>query len=834
MATKTATANGQTLYALVATDTTYSSGGFSGVILNFSDPSVNPPLNSTTNINSLTLTLVDPAISATSGANSVSFGGTTVGLTLDRITAVKGSADDDLIGYTATALRTGTAYTVYASEGGDSYNLYGNSTLTYAGFAALVVNLKFGSVVGKASGNDTLNLSPKNLVLTSADDTVLLDTVKISNVDGGANTAAGDTLSWQYFGTNGVTVDLDNATDDVGNTFSNFENFKGSSNDDLISALGAVSGYTLLASEGGDSYALNGLGSLSYAAYAITESATVGLTINLKFGTVLNKTGGNTDTFTGNLSRLDGTDHNDTFIVSTLANRGVTTLNGGAGTDLLSFGSIVGATVNLDARTATGISGTYSGIEQFRGSSGNDSFTASSATGFTIFASAGSDTYSLNGRGTLSYAGSSDPLTINLTVGTVVGKAAAYDIITGTAPALIGSDGNDGFYAKSSGNQTLDGGLGVDVLHLSDTKASFFFTDNGDGSGILSKVGLNINFSHFETVSFADANNALTTAPQDDLFGASRSATFWRTSSGDVWIWNNHGTAVDAYTHSVGQVDPIWGVVGIGDTGGDGKADVLFHNSTNGEIYLWQMNGGTIASQGDVMSLGVPVFLDPTVWRGLGVRDFDGDGRADVLWQQTAAGPNPGQVYGWSMSGSGIISQGLVGNAPPDVALAGGGSGAYSVLGFGDVNGDGTSDMVWYNAAANKIQYWFMQGQNHTASTISISSNLSVKGVGDFNGDGIADLVTRAADGTVVIATLSKDSNGVGSGSVVALDAVATVDPTIWTIKQVNDYGGDGHADILFTSNTGNVWVWEMNGSSIIAQGAAGQIDASLGWTLYA
>ncbi len=812
MATKTATANSQTLLVTDPSFTTYSSGGFSGVIVDFSDPS----------ITSLTLTLADPTLG--NGVGSVDIGATTVGLTLVGITAVRGSADDDLIGYTNGAPRTGTAYTVYVSEGSDTYNLYGNSTLSYAGYAAgLTVNLKTGLVAGKTGANsDSIVLTPENLVLTSQDDTVLLDPTKtVGLVDGGANGSGGDTLKWTNFGVDGVTIDLGNAVDDAGNGFINFENFQGSANDDLVST-GSATGYTLLASEGGDTYVLNGNGRLTYAAYAITASPTVGLTFNLQTGAIIGKTTG-TDVLSGALAGLVATDHNDTIIASTLANHVLGSLDGGAGTDLLSFASLSGSTTNLDARTATGISGTYTSIEQFKGSSGFDRFTGVTATGFTIFASGGSDIYDLNGHGTLSYAGFNSALSVNLSAGVVIGKPGfGSDAINGTAPSIIGGDGNDDFIAKSTGNETLDGGLGNDVLVVSGTQASYFFTNNNDGSGILSKAGQTINFSHFETIVFTDVTNALTSAPQDDLFGVGRSATFWRAADGDVWIWNNNGLAVDAYTHTVGQVDPIWSVVGIGDVAGDGKADVVFQNTTNGEIYLWNMNGGTIASQGDVTSAGLPVFLDPAVWRGLGVRDFDGDGYADILWG--GVGTNAGAVYEWSMNGNAIISQGTVASAP---------TGNFSVLGFGEVNGDGKTDVVWYDAAAGAIEFWFMNGASRTVKDISFSPSLHIDGVGDFTGDGIADLLGHNAAGDFAILTLGKNASGVGTGSVASLNVITTIDPAVWSVRQVNDYNGDGKADILFTSTTGDVYVWEMNGASIIGQGSIGTIDVAATWTLY-
>ena len=66
----------------------------------------------------------------------------------------------------------------------------------------------------------------------------------------------------------------------------------------------------------------------------------------------------------------------DTIIASTLTDHVLGSLDGGAGTDLLSFASLSGSTTNLDARTASGITGTYTSIEQFKGSSGFDRFTA--------------------------------------------------------------------------------------------------------------------------------------------------------------------------------------------------------------------------------------------------------------------------------------------------------------------------------------------------------------------------------------------------------------------------------------------------------------------------
>src|SRR5437879_13718574 len=80
--------------------------------------------------------------------------------------------------------------------------------------------------------------------------------------------------------------------------------------------------------------------------------------------------------------------------------------------------------------------------------------------------------------------------------------------------------------------------------------------------------------------------------------------------------------------------DQAWQVKGIGDFDGDGKADILWRNSRTGENYLYLMNGWTIAAGGLVN------VVDDSAWRGVGTGGvYGGDGKA-IIRRNTRTGGN--------------------------------------------------------------------------------------------------------------------------------------------------------------------------------------------------
>jgi hypothetical protein len=281
-----------------------------------------------------------------------------------------------------------------------------------------------------------------------------------------------------------------------------------------------------------------------------------------------------------------------------------------------------------------------------------------------------------------------------------------------------------------------------------------------------------------------------------DLDGEGRADIVWRnTSNGATAIWFLNGTAL-ASAGFPGGVPLVWQIAGVGDVNGDGMADVIWRNGTSGTVAVWFMDGLTITSVGFPGSTS-------TDWEIEQIGDVDGNGTADFVWRNT----NNGVVAVWLMDGATIISPGFLGGVPA----------VWQIVGIGDVNGDGKADVIWrHNTGV--VAVWLMNGPTITSVGFPGSAPLDFEfaGSGDVDGNGTTDLFWRNTNNGSVVLWFMNGTTIASSGNVASL--ASNIE-----IEVVEDTNGDGRPDLVIMNTTTGVVAVLLGGGG---SGSPGSVPA--------
>jgi uncharacterized repeat protein (TIGR03803 family) len=263
------------------------------------------------------------------------------------------------------------------------------------------------------------------------------------------------------------------------------------------------------------------------------------------------------------------------------------------------------------------------------------------------------------------------------------------------------------------------------------------------------------------------------------------------TSTGQASIWEMDGITRIGGGGVTPIPGPTWQAIGTGDFNGDGKSDILWQN-TDGQASIWEMDGTTKIGGG-------PAGVNPgPTWKAIGTGDFNGDGKSDILWQNT-----DGQASIWEMSGNTKIGGGALATNPGPT---------WKAVGTGDFNKDGDSDILWQNTSTGQVSIWEMQGTTRIgggALSINPGPAWQAIGTGDFFHDGFDDDILFQNTSTGQVSVWEMDGTTRIGGGAVANPG------TSWHAIGT----GAGGSDILLQNISGQTSIWEMDGATKIGGG---------------
>ena len=190
-----------------------------------------------------------------------------------------------------------------------------------------------------------------------------------------------------------------------------------------------------------------------------------------------------------------------------------------------------------------------------------------------------------------------------------------------------------------------------------------------------------------------------------------------------------------------------------------------------------------------------------TNWRLQTTGDLNGDGQDDVLLRNFAAGIN----LAWYMTpgGEAIQSERVIGRTVEDPN--------WSIVGTGDLDGDGNTDIVLRNETADQLLAWYMDGSGNIKSEGLIGrsfndNNWKVEALADFNGDSKVDIVLRHR---LSGQNLLWEMNG---SEIIAESLLGRDIPDAnWHIEGARDFDNDGITDLFLRhQGVGQGLLWKM------------------------
>ena len=215
------------------------------------------------------------------------------------------------------------------------------------------------------------------------------------------------------------------------------------------------------------------------------------------------------------------------------------------------------------------------------------------------------------------------------------------------------------------------------------------------------------------------------------------------------------------------------------DFNGDGRADIVWRDVSTGQNTIWLSASKSTRQAMKAISL--------QAWKMARAGDFNGDGKDDLLWRNDTSGANA--IW---LSGNYATQQPTA--TVPDLG--------WQIVGSGDFNADARADVLWrhMDSGANTIWLSGRSGTQQPLKTIA-DTRWEVAATGDFGGDGRTDILWRHA--------LTGENLLWHAGSQSQTQWLRRIPDLKWQVVGAGDFNRDGRSDILWRhAVTGALLVW--------------------------
>jgi hypothetical protein len=180
-------------------------------------------------------------------------------------------------------------------------------------------------------------------------------------------------------------------------------------------------------------------------------------------------------------------------------------------------------------------------------------------------------------------------------------------------------------------------------------------------------------------------------------------------TTGDMGFLSANSNGSAAGWSPLGSFSTSYNVVGAGDFTGNLQDDILFRNNATGDMVFWQLDGVGVPHP-HTIGVGITGPYSATSFSVVGVGDFNGDGKQDILFSSTTVHPGYLDVGIYDVSGGHWHDLGILSTKD------------CSVKAVGDYLGNGTSDILLYQASNGDTGYYAIKNFALDVSPITHSA----------------------------------------------------------------------------------------------------------------